>query len=195
MKVSDFDNAWQHRFPDCLPVAYWLRDLLPERWVRFHSLPGSKRYPETESEYATLLERHNRILGELVSAGEPVFLLSTGYSDHPEPVRSYPELLKLDPGAVPWRTVAMHEVDAGWSSPWFWHIFVNERRWTTGTFDPLVRLIADDVVANIMIVAPDCTWLVHPYDGGMDVILETTAQRDSLKAKYSGWLSAREDGL
>ena len=36
------------------------------RWVRFHSLPGSKRYAENEAEYACVLSRHNVVIGELL---------------------------------------------------------------------------------------------------------------------------------
>jgi hypothetical protein len=46
-----------------------------------------------------------------------------------------------------------------------------------------------------MIVANDCRWLLHPYDGGMDVILESKDARDLLKARHPEWLSARQDGL
>src|SRR5262245_37658442 len=100
---------WNARFPNCEPVAHHLPAVFPERWVRFHSLPASKRYPETEAEYATVLARHNRILGELARHGEPVALLTTGWSDTAEPVRSERELVELDPLALPWRTDAMHQ--------------------------------------------------------------------------------------
>jgi hypothetical protein len=167
----------------------------PDRWVRFHSLPGSKRYPEDEAEYTEVLRRHNCVLGELVRPGDQVVLLTTGYSESPEPTRSYPELLRLDPGAEPWRTVAMHRVDGAFSEPSFWHVFASAWDWHPGVFDPLVRLVADSVVANVMIMAPECCWLLHPYDGGMDVIADSPAARDRLKAAYGGWLSPRPDGL
>ena len=186
---------WQTQFPHCEPVGYHLRVAFPDRWVRFHSLPESKRYPESATEYTTVLERHNRILGEIVREGEAVCLLTTGYSSSTEPIRSYAELLELDPGAVPWRTVAMHHEDGNFTDPNFWHVFVSTWHWSPGTFDPLVRLVADDVLANIMIVAPDCKWLLHPYDGGMDVILESKTERDKLKALYPSWLPFRPDGL
>jgi hypothetical protein len=35
-----------------------------DRWGRFHSLPGSKRYAESEVEYAIVLDRYNTILDE-----------------------------------------------------------------------------------------------------------------------------------
>jgi hypothetical protein len=142
-----------------------------------------------------VLERHNIILGELAVRGQEVVLLSTGYSELPEPVRSKPELEALDPGALPWRTVAMHQLEADFANPSFWHVFATKREWRPGAFDPFVRLIADDVLANIMIVAPDCRWLLHPYDGGMDVIVESSPVRDRLKVAFSGWLSAHPDGL
>lgn len=122
-------------------------------------------------------------------------LLTTGYSETPDPVRSYEELAKFDPLAVPWRTVAMHETEDNFPEPSFWHVFVSEWVWKPGVFDSLVRLVANDVIANAMLVALDCRWLLHPYDGGMDVILESSAARDRLKGRYPEWLSARSDGL
>jgi len=157
-------------------------------------LPGSKRYPENESEYATVLMRHNCVLGELAGDGETVVLLTTGYSETPEPMRPHPKLTAFDPFAVPWRTVAMHDTDDNFGEPTYWHVFVSRWDWTPGLFDPLVRLVADDVVANVMIVALDCRWLLHPYDGGMDVMLESSVARDWLKSRYPEWLSARSDG-
>ena len=38
-----------------------------QRWVRFHSLPGSKRYADDEEEYAELMCRHLAVLAELLS--------------------------------------------------------------------------------------------------------------------------------
>jgi hypothetical protein len=76
---------WDLRFPGCEPVAHRLKFLFPNRWVRLHSLPRSKRYAEGEEEFAILLARHNRVLGELLGEGRSVILLTTGYSDTPSP--------------------------------------------------------------------------------------------------------------
>jgi hypothetical protein len=189
-------TRWQQWLPGCDPVAHQLRMAFPDRWVRFHSLPGSKRYPEGEAEYATLLERHNRILGALAQPEEAIILLSTGYSTSPEPVRPQPEWQLLDPMALPWRMVAMHELDAPFFlAPSYWHVFASERVWQPSHLDPIIRLVADDVLANVMVVSPDCRWLLHPYDSGMDVIAESSAARDRLKRGHARWLSARADGL
>lgn len=188
-------DQWDHWYPDCPPVGYLLRTAFPKRWVRFHSLPESKRYPEDESEYAEVLRRHNTILGELARPGEQVVLLTTGYSETPVPVRSYPELSELIPDLVSWRTVAMHELEDDLSRPNYWHSFISEHTWRSGFFDPIVRLVANDCVANVLMIAPDCRWTLHPYDGGMDVILDTKESRDRLRAKHRAWLSAHPKGL
>ena len=37
--------------------------------------------------------------------------------------------------------------------------------------------------------------ILAPYDGGMDIIVESQEKRDELKVKYKDWLSTREDGM
>ena len=188
-------SDWDHWYPRCEPIGHHLRTAFPNRWVRFHSLPESKRYPEQEAEYAEVLARHNAILGELAERGEPVVLLTTGYSDSPGPRRIYPELESLDPDPSPWRTCSLHDPNDPSDRPMYWHVFANYRIWYPGEFDPLVRLVADDVIANVLVVSTNCRWVLHPYDGGMDVIVESGAERDSLASHYSGWLSAHPGGL
>ena len=187
-------DAWQERFPNCEPISHLLRTAFRDRWVRFHSLPESKRYPEDASEYQMVLQRHSCILAELIGSERSVVLLTTGYSETPQPVRTYRKLDTLDPNAQPWRTVAVHELE-GDTDPNYWHVFASAWEWRSGLFDPLIRLGADDVVANVMIVHPDCRWLLHPYDGEMDVIAESPAERGQLWSAHKDWLSARADGL
>jgi hypothetical protein len=186
---------WDRCFPSCQPIGHHLRVAFPERWLRFHSLPGSKRYPEDCAEYAEVLARHNAILGELTRPGAQVVLVTTGYSHSPVPSRPYPEVIAFDPGASPWRTLAMHRLEERFEEPSYWHLFASTWEWRPCTFDPLVRLVADDAVANVLVVAPDCRWVLHPYDGGMDVIAESPEARRLLRASNSSWLSPRADGL
>lgn len=187
---------WDRCFPNCEPIGHLLRVAFPERWVRFHSLPGSKRYADNDAERAEILARHNTILAELAGPGERVVLVTTGYSELAVPSRTYPEVVAFDPGATPWCTLAMHLIEKAWfDEPCYWHLFTSVREWRSGEFDPLLRLVAADKVANVLIVDPDCRWVFHPYDGGMDVVAESSEARGSLRAKYSAWLSARADGL
>jgi len=188
-------NNWQEKFPHCEPVSHLLRTAFRDRWVRFHSLPESKRWPENEDEYEILLHRHNTILSELLGTERSVVLLTTGYSKTPQPIRMYPELDAIDPNATPWRTVALHALERDFSNPNYWHVFASEWEWRAELFNLLIRLVADDAVANVMIVHPGCRWLLHPYDGGMDVIAESPTVREQLRAAHTDWLSSRADGL
>ncbi len=141
---------------------------LRDRWVRFHTLPGSKRCPDTENEYGIILARHNSVLAELVT-GREVLVVTAGYSDagRPrEPCRSA-ETVAVHPGAAYWTSVCID--DEPGDERWM-HLYVSRLSWSHGCLDPLLRQVADDVVANVLIADVALRWLYHPYDGGMDVI-------------------------
>ena len=188
-------DDWERCFPGCDPVGHHLCANFPERWMRFHSLPESKRYPDNEAEHAEVLVRHNAILGDLVHPGEQIVLVTMGYSQSPEPVRTYAEVAAFDPLASPWRTVPMHESEEWFDEPNYWHLYASTWAWKPGTFDPLIRWVAEDAVSNVLVVASDCRWVLHPYDGGMDVIVASPQVRSSLRTKHEPWLSSRADGL
>jgi len=188
-------GEWHVRFPDTEPIAHMLKTAFPSLWVRFHSLPGSKRYPQDRNEYATVLTRLNCILGELVGPESEVVLLTTEYAGDAAPPSARIALGTLDPEAKSWRCIPMHDLDGNFAEPSYWHVFASMWEWRPGVFDPIFRMVADDLVANLMIVDPTCRWILHPYDGGMDVILGSSAARDRLKSLHPEWLSRRADGL
>jgi hypothetical protein len=182
---------WNKFYKSCHPIGYPLREAFPERWVRFHSLPQSKRYPVNEDEYQELLARHNAVLSYLATPGESVVLVTTGYTKSPIPTRTYEQLFVLDPRAKYWRSLNESEDD----SLSYWHFFTSLWDYVESQFDDLIRLVADDIVSNVLIVSFDCRWIIHPYDGGMDVILESTNARNELRNQFELWLSARPDGM
>jgi hypothetical protein len=188
----ELTSYWQSMYGDHAPDE--LRHVYPDRWVRFHSLPESKRYADSNAEYLTILERHNAVISELTSTGDEVLFLSTGYSPSPDPIRYYEHLSRLDPTARFWRTIAKHQLEDDEENPNYWHLFFSTWSWSPGVFDSLLRLVADDVIANIHLASTSARWIYHPYDGGADVILNTAKERDSLKQTFSHWLSQRDDG-
>ncbi len=62
------------------PMAHELKVNFTDRWVRFHSLPESKRYPESNEEYQEVLSRHNQVLNELCAMNNEVYLITNGAS-------------------------------------------------------------------------------------------------------------------
>ncbi len=67
--------------------------------------------------------------------------------------------------------------------------------WRRGRYDDLIRLVADEQASHVLMVALDSARIYHPYDGGADLILESSAARDALKSKYAAWLSKHPQGL
>lgn len=89
----------------------------------------------------------------------------------------------------------MHELEKDVSEPNYWHLFASEWAWRPGIFDDLLRLVADDVVADVMLVFDVAGCIYHPYDGGADVVMRSAASRDEIKTLHKSWLSTREEGL
>ena len=98
------DDFWTQRMGDAPPIAHCFRDVFRNRWVRFHSLADSKRYAEPESEWGTLLERHNAVVAQLTSDGSQLELLTTSWSASNTPDSPVAELRKLNLPADYWRT-------------------------------------------------------------------------------------------
>jgi hypothetical protein len=99
-------GAWGY----CRPVSYELRSCLHDRWVRFHSLPSSKRYAGSEEEYAELIRRHLVVLAELLShegadQSRELVVVTASWSDAPRPAPRAAELAGALPAATYWTSV------------------------------------------------------------------------------------------
>lgn len=185
-EVGSLTTAWRTRWGRS-PIAYQLRGWHADRWVRFHSLPGSKRYAETEEECEIILDRHHRVLAEL-GAQEDLYVVAAYFEDEKGRVSPDPR----HPGAVPWLTIepddnSPYEIAA--------RLYASMTRFDRQTLDPLLRGVADDELSGVIIAPLDLRWLYHPYDGGADVIAPTAHDRDILKNRHTDWLSTHPAGL
>jgi hypothetical protein len=114
---ESLDRQWATKWAQTPPVASTLRRLHPDIWVRFHSLPDSKRWPDTDAEYRTVLSRHYAVLDALGLRSECLVIAPSLGADAAE-VSSidFGDLLGLDEEVETqqwhWRTVASdaHEV-------------------------------------------------------------------------------------
>ncbi|MFH8686684.1 hypothetical protein ACH4EC_07450 [Streptomyces anulatus] len=59
----------------------------------------------------------------------------------------------------------------------------------------MLRGTADDEVAGLLITDTRVQRIHHPYDGGADVFLATSGERDHLRDRHAGWLSSHPSGL
>ena len=165
---------WDEHFPDSAPLGYRLRQAYPERWLRIHSLPESKRYADTEEEYAELLRRHNKVATDALGAGSRCYLIE-GFCIVSGDRRDG-WVLTLDGEELP-RPEATEAI------------------WSYGRHDALLRQVADWKTANIIFASPGSGRVYAPYDGGADLIYLNEQERDERKAVYRAWLSAYPGGL
>lgn len=182
---SSLTARWDRVWPGVEPIGWRLRQTVPERWVRFHSLPGSKRYPEGEAEMQIVLDRHHALLTALLGdrGGDLVVTVVTW--------PRWPLEFALLPGAGLWRLL-VPEDDAGGSPAIVWAGAVCSD--DLGALDPLLRQVADGRHGGVIIAPTDLAWLYHPYDGGGDVIAETRGQRVHLMSRFAEWLSTHPSG-
>lgn len=189
---DDLRAAWEKRWPGTPPEADQLKAIFPERWVRFHSLPGSKRYPEDEAEYRTALSRHHAVLDDLAGTASSLVVVTTAYGDHHRPRRAG-DVARATGRARRWWTFETADSAPDW--PLWCSAFVSRSTGPRDELEPLLRLVADDRTRGVVIAPTDLAWLYHPYDGGADVLLPTREGRDALRDRHRGWVSAHPLGL
>ncbi|MFD9125564.1 hypothetical protein [Kitasatospora sp. NPDC059571] len=154
--------------------------------MRFHSLPESQRYPQDESEYAVVLERYNTVLDELF-AGADVYVITSVWT-------SGPEVPPHRPDAGYWQSLLVED-DPDPEYRTYSHLFAVRRPWQRGCLDELLRDVADDRAADVLITDTGLRRIHHPYDGGADVFLATPEERDRLRDRHAARLSAHPAGL
>ncbi|MGW6056496.1 DUF3885 domain-containing protein [Streptomyces sp. NPDC055189] len=185
---------WRERRPSCVPLAHTFRGAYADRWVRFHSLPGSKRYPASEDEYAIVLDRYNTVLDELF-AGTDVFVVTMDWSDTPTgPACFSTHRETLHPDGVRWWTVSEQD-DPDPEFHTHTRLYADRRPWERGCLDDLLRAVADERLVEVFVTDTELRRIHHPYDGGADVILTTSEERDRLRDRHAAWLSGHPAGL
>lgn len=180
----DLTRRWRKAWGTDTPLGVF--PLNPERWVRFHSLPLSKRFADTPAELSEILRRHTVLLSELMSPSGSTTLVVIGneYGWRDSEAGRFRRLVK---DSWPWAIVEPETEDDDRRYLW-----ATERELTD--LDDLLIAIADDTV-RAAIYPTDFSWAYLPYDGGADVYAPDTQTRDRLRAGHTDWLSAHPLGL
>jgi hypothetical protein len=170
---------WRAHYPEVLPIRNLLNGRnFPNRWMRIHSLPLSKRYADTQAEWDILMDRQNRLINHLVPQGTDVQWVINWIERDNYLFKSF--------DLVPLGVFQEAEEEPKYDS------FLLETTWEHDPRNPLLLMIADETLRAFMI-APDC--LIAPYDGGVDVILKDPHTCYALRRQFKDWLSKRADGL
>ena len=188
--VTDALIDWQRAFDGVPFVAYLLRVTFADRWLRIHSLPDSKRYATTDAEYAELIRRQSIAIADVIGTRCVIFVT--------DPRDDLLAQLAAVVGDLPVCVdrILIGQLDpVGFDESAIWHIYACNVTLTDGCIDFLLRLVADDEIRNTIIVDHAFTHICHPYDGGMDLILSDSLERDFYRDRYSAWLSQHPSGL
>ena len=184
---------WKSDMGDVAPVGHALRQYMRSNWIRFHSLPGSKRYPESELEVHEVISRHCQIASELFVPGEQLYAYQSRYplSRRETNARQSIAGRQLREASLEFpvnpETVAREDDD----------VLVTRAlvtTWKPDFYDRLVQEIAHDLEYMVTLVSPASKNVYCPYDGGMDVFVFSRGVPE-LEAKFSAWLSDRPDRL
>ncbi len=176
---ESFLAEWRLRYPEIPPIQNLLNHRrFPDRWMRIHSLPLSKRYADTNAEWDILLHRQNALIDHLVPQGAAIRIMVNWIGQDKELLRSF--------DAEPIGVFQEADDEPGYES------FLARTIWKTRSLDSVLRRIADETL-RAFIIAPD--GLIAPYDGGVNVVAKDSHGCLELKREFKDWLSSRADGL
>lgn len=183
---------WTSQVSEFAPIGHVLRRHLYERWTRFHSLPESKRYAETESERQEILRRHLAVASELFVPGELIFVFRShvgerrlrGKVKHMLAGNQLREkMVRLATG------LDVHPEEDG-----YYCVRALATSWTPACFGKLTRQVADWEETGVTFASPASKNIYCPYDGGMD-IFPYVESPGTFEAKFRPWMSRREDKM
>lgn len=193
MTEIEFIDYWNKEYPESFPINHELKWVYPDRWFRIHSLPKSKRYAESAGEYNIILDRQNQLINDMVGEDSEIIILfglcpNDTTNDNYKELTDFREFQKV-------LTIDFHkERPEENENEMYYDIYGKTEKWKNGKRDEILKAIADDEI-SAMFVSPSKKCVIAPYDGGVDVIVDSTEKRDKMKDKYREWLSDREDGM
>jgi len=186
--VHDFDRWLAAYFGGTPPTGPCLRHDHAERWLRLHSLPGSKRYPEDAGERSEVRRRAWAAATELLPRDTPIWVVTGRYGEgEDEPTRHLPEAPTL-----------LFERAGRYGHRLFDRPFVAfaaRATWPHADVDLLLDAIVRDTL-RVVWFSSRTGEVFAPYDGGIDLVLETPRRVQALRRTFpSDWLSSHPDGL
>ena len=190
--MTEFETLWRQYYPGLNPVGFMLRRGGARNWLRFHSLPESKRYAGTSEEWEILLARQNLLAGEVLGP-EPCWVVECHYVHPKEGTRPYRYFAKRFRN---WRLEPAFDFldDEDDDPDGHWTAYAAETVWRDGQFDEQLRAIANDEL-RILWFSPSREAIFAPYDGGIDLFLPDAEAVSALSARLAAWLSSHPEGL
>jgi hypothetical protein len=178
------DSQWfQHPFIKAFPLSHLMREAFPEHWLRIHSLPNSKRYPDNETERQIVLNRYARFGTALLGERAPCLIIQSRFNGCARTDELMPDL--------DWAPI--HKVEE--SDEDFYDSWMTTTLWNPESLHALLLAIADDRADHVAFVSKitDCVFI--PYDGGADGFSLDTSLLRRLSEEFLPWRSVHPTGL
>ncbi len=191
-------GTYLRQFGALPPTSPRIRERSDE-WVRFHSFRNLQRYPHDAADRRQLLRRHDRAIRTLRRqfGGGRLIGLAVGIAPwqgidadgRPVTVHHVPDVL---PGLRHMFNTFDHPYDG--SSGAFGELYATDQLTMRGLRRELLRqtLVFD---SDIAVIDETARWVYAPYDGGADVLLTSSRDRDLLRRQHADWLSPLRSGL
>lgn len=199
--MSAFQADWDRFHAAFSPIGYVLREGGAKHWVRFHSLPGSKRYPENKREMDIVLSRTDAMARYTLGPGDAWLVQGDGrYASEPPYDQAPAPALRTDYGAIRrfgLILAAQHDEPDEDSSEYdvTWRFYAARVRWSRRRFTTLIRNVAKDVALQTLWMSPETGAVFSPYDGGADLFLPSEAAVAEAKRRWADWLPQNPERL
>ena len=178
-------NEWRAVFGQVMPRGHLCRAAFAQRWLRIHSLPNAKRYPDSDIDRAEILSRHNTAATLVLGEASHCVLFIARFGDANCWDRSDDLPLQVMPHH------AMTRIDDDSQTQYFAASVI----WRSGAFDDLILACADDQSGPLFFVNLATEQAYAPYDGGADLFMSSSARIKDARLRFAPWLSQRDDGL
>jgi hypothetical protein len=191
-------DTYLHHFGALPPTSPRIRER-QDGWVRFHSFGALQRYPADDADHAQLLRRHERVIRTLrrrFGGGRLIGLAvgvtpwqGIGADGQPRTMHHVPDVL---PGLRHMFNTFDHPYDGDDSQ--HGELYATDQLTMRTLRRELLQqtLILD---SDIAVIDESARWVYAPYDGGADVLLASSRDRDLLRRQHADWLSPLRSGL
>ncbi|MFY8000173.1 MAG: DUF3885 domain-containing protein [Candidatus Kapaibacteriota bacterium] len=202
MTRDDFMSNWKQYFDNVPLISFCFRTQLAGCWMRIHSLPEAKRYPDTPEEWNTLLLRQNTLLQKLMCNEQDdearLYLVCGEYALKKNAQDSFDEAMTETLKTRDF--TPLEAIDLFQEFPQLFaegQIMIpkwSEETWKPHQFDNILQETARGEIKPFFVSFATAS-ICAPYEGGMDCILATEKETEEVKKQFSSWLSPFSSGL
>ncbi|WP_374382378.1 hypothetical protein [Dongia sp.] len=179
-----FGCEWTEVYGDHKPAGWMLRQAGSLPWVRFHSLPESKRYPANGEEEEIILSRAETLGDVILGEGAACWQVECRLKELIRPRTTLPAT-----GVISSTFADDEDRDL------IWNVYVSQVIWRRETLTPILLAIAHDRVGPTLWMSRETGKIFAPYDGGFDLFPASSDEVIQLKSHFAGWLSSHPEGL